>query len=136
MIDCGGSATCEHGRQKATCKDCGGSATCEHGRQKAHCKLCADCPHQKKTIDCADCYMAMKKKKQSDNMQTKKHYGSPEVTKILNKFRKFHRLQCSKSHKKSCFSFACHWNLRGLLRYRYFAGKSGISATNLGFRVM
>ena len=58
--ECGGSAICEHGRVRSTCKDCGGhqsgdlrarssalvyarsggSQICEHGRRRSRCKEC------------------------------------------------------------------------------------------------
>ena len=78
---CGGVSFYEHGRRKAQCRDCGGSATCEHGRRKAHCKLCANCPLQKRAIDCADCYMAIEKK-QSDNSKQKNIMDHQKIPKF------------------------------------------------------
>ena len=40
--ECGGSSSCEHGRQRyyCNCKECGGSSFCEHRRQRSQCKEC------------------------------------------------------------------------------------------------
>ena len=37
----GGSAFCEHSREKNKCKDCGGSGICEHGRENRTSASCA-----------------------------------------------------------------------------------------------
>jgi len=56
--ECGGSAYCDHGKQKRYCKECGGSAYCEHGKEKSYCKECggsAYCEHGKRKSLCKKC---------------------------------------------------------------------------------
>ena len=56
--ECGGSTSCEQGKQKAFCKQCGGSAICEHGKRKYQCKECggsAICEHEKRNAYCKEC---------------------------------------------------------------------------------
>ena len=38
--ECGGSSICEHKRRRYFCKDCGGKGICEHGRRRSKCKEC------------------------------------------------------------------------------------------------
>ena len=54
----GGSAICEHGRERSKCKECGGSQICEHGRRRYLCKECGGagiCEHGRRRYDCKEC---------------------------------------------------------------------------------
>jgi hypothetical protein len=56
--ECGGSGICEHGKVKYSCKDCGGSTYCKHGIQKVRCKECggsALCKHYRQKHKCKEC---------------------------------------------------------------------------------
>jgi hypothetical protein len=46
---------CIHGKQKQRCKYCGGSAFCEHDKQKHQCKICNSCIHNNLKYTCKDC---------------------------------------------------------------------------------
>ena len=43
--ECGGSSICEHKRRRYFCKDCGGKGICEHGRRRSTCKECGGSGH-------------------------------------------------------------------------------------------
>ena len=56
--ECGGSQICEHGRVRSQCKECGGSSICEHGRQRTRCKECGGsqiCEHGRQRYRCKEC---------------------------------------------------------------------------------
>ena len=58
---CGGSAFCEHGRERKKCKECGGASICEHGRRRHECKECGGrgiCEHGRMRSHCKECRAA------------------------------------------------------------------------------